>query len=113
MSQTDLNVANASGAVVRADLNDHFQALATNSSGSTAPTTTFPHQWWFDESNNDLNQRNAANTAWILVARKDSNGWTSYVQGSLITSLAARGVMGVAGRENLWWIDGIIGGGVP
>ena len=84
MSQTDLNVANASGAVVRADLNDHFQALATNSSGATSPTTTFPHQWWFDESTNDLKQRNVGNTAWILVARKDGSGWTPYRQGVLI-----------------------------
>ena len=84
MSQTDLNVANASGAVVRADLNDHFQALATNSSGATAPTTTFPHQWWFDESTNDLNQRNAGNMAWILVARKNESGWTPYLQGTLL-----------------------------
>ena len=90
MSQTDLNVANASGAVVRADLNDHFQALATNSSGATAPGTTFPHQWWFDESTNDLNQRNAGNTAWILVARKDGSGWTPYRQASLLGILATK-----------------------
>lgn len=90
MSQTDLNVANASGAVVRADLNDHLQALATNNSGATAPTTTFPHQWWFDESNNDLNQRNAGNTAWILVARKDGSGWTPYRQGTLLGILATK-----------------------
>ena len=90
MSQTDLNVANASGAVVRADLNDHFQALATNSSGAVAPTTTFPHQWWFDESTNDLNQRNAGNTAWVLVARKDGSGWTPYRQGTLLGILATK-----------------------
>lgn len=90
MSQTDLNVANASGAVVRADLNDHFQALATNSSGATAPGTTFPHQWWFDESTNDLNQRNAGNTAWILVARKDGSGWTPYRQAALLGILATK-----------------------
>ena len=90
MSQTDLNVANASGAVVRADLNDHFQALATNSGGATAPTTTFPHQWWFDESTNDLNQRNAGNTAWVLIARKDGSGWTPYRQGTLLGILATK-----------------------
>ncbi len=90
MTQTDLNVANASGAVVRADLNDHFQALATNSAGATAPTTTFPEQWWFDTSTNDLNQRNTGNTAWILVARKDGNGWTPYRQGTLLGILATK-----------------------
>jgi len=90
MSQTDLNVANASGAVVRADLNDHFQALVTNSSGATSPTTTFPHQWWFDESTNDLKQRNVGNTAWILVARKDGSGWTPYRQGTLLGILATK-----------------------
>lgn len=90
MSQTDLNVANASGAVVRADINDHLQALATNNSGATAPTTTFPHQWWFDESTNDLNQRNAGNTAWVLVARKDGSGWTPYRQTVLVGILSTK-----------------------
>lgn len=67
MSQTDLNAANASGAVFRSDMNAHLDALATLSSGSSAPSTTFANMWWADTSANILKRRNNANTAWISV----------------------------------------------
>jgi len=69
MAQNDMNVANQGFPAFRADLNDQLQALVTNSSGATAPATTFPHQWWLDTSTtpNTLRQRNAANDAWIAV----------------------------------------------
>jgi len=43
--------------------------LVTNSSGATAPSTTFPHQWWLDTSTtpSTLRQRNADNDAWIVI----------------------------------------------
>ena len=67
MSQTDMNVANATGAVVRADVNAPLDALVTLSSGGTAPTTTFAGMWWADTSTGLLKQRNAANTAWVTI----------------------------------------------
>lgn len=81
MSQHDFDIANAAGAVVRADLNAVLEAIATQNAGSSAPSTTFAHQWWLDEANNLLKQRNAANTLWVTVALKDSNGWTPYYRG--------------------------------
>ena len=87
MSQEDYNVANADGATVRADINAQLGAIATNNSGPTAPTTTFANMWWYDTATNDLNQRNEANTAWVLVARKDpTTGWIPYRQGLLLNS---------------------------
>lgn len=83
MAQHDMNIANASGAVVRADINDAFEAIATQNSGSTAPSTTFAHQWWMDESTNILKIRNAANTAWINVATKSGSTWT--LVGAILT----------------------------
>lgn len=65
MAQADYNVDNASGAVVRADINTQLQAVATNNSGATAPSVTYPRQWWPDETSGRLKQRNASNTAWI------------------------------------------------
>ncbi len=94
MSQVDYNVANADGATVRADINAQLGAIATNNSGATAPTTTFANMWWFDTATNDLNQRNEANTAWVLVARKDGSGWTPYFQGVLL-ALANTTVPGI------------------
>lgn len=67
MSQNDFIIENAPGATVRADMNSALQALASNSSGATAPTVTYPYQWWADTTNNILKQRNGANTAWINV----------------------------------------------
>lgn len=66
MSQHDLDVANQSGALFRADLNLALQAQATNQSGSGEPSPTFPCQWWADTSTGLLKQRNTANTAWVV-----------------------------------------------
>lgn len=62
-----MNIANADGATVRADLNNALQALATVSSGAAAPATTFAYMLWADTTNGKLMIRNAANSAWIEV----------------------------------------------
>jgi hypothetical protein len=69
MAQGDMNIANQGFPAFRADLNDQLEALVTNSSGATAPSTTFPHQWWLDTSTtpSTLRQRNADNDAWIVI----------------------------------------------
>lgn len=90
MAQHDYDIANADGATVRADLNSLFDAVASNNSGASAPSTTFAHQWWFDETAGELNQRNAANTAWVKVAKKDGSGWTPYRQGALLGTAAVK-----------------------
>ena len=46
--QHDGVIANASGAAVRADLNNALAALITNSSGATSPATTYAFQFWAD-----------------------------------------------------------------
>lgn len=66
MSQGDQNLANQSGASFRTDLNAELQALVSNSSGASAPATTYAYQWWADTTNGLLKQRNAANTGWII-----------------------------------------------
>ena len=48
MSQNDMSLANASGAAFRSDLNNALQALASVSSGSSAPSTTYAFQVWLD-----------------------------------------------------------------
>jgi hypothetical protein len=64
MSQNDFTLANQGFPSMRADMNSAFQALASNNSGATAPTTTFAHQWWYDTTSSLLMIRNAGNTAW-------------------------------------------------
>lgn len=67
MAQADFNIENQSGASFRADLNNQLSAIATNSSGATAPTTTFAFMWWADTANDALKIRNAANNGWVTV----------------------------------------------
>lgn len=67
MSQHDLDIANASGASVRSDLNNALQALGSRQSGSSAPSTTYAHMLWVDTTNGVLKRRNAANSGWLLV----------------------------------------------
>ena len=69
MAQGTLNIINQGFPSFRADLNDQLEALATLSSGPTAPTTTYPFQLWVDTSVNPpvLKQRNAANNAFVLL----------------------------------------------
>lgn len=72
MSQHDMDVANAAGATVRADLNAALVALVGLSSGAAAPGTMFAYQWWADTTNNVLKQRNAANSAWRIRGTLDT-----------------------------------------
>jgi hypothetical protein len=76
MSQSNYNIPNQSAPAVRAQLNSVFGSIATNNSGSAAPSTTFAHQWWYDTTTNILRQRNAANSAWIDIGTFDQTGGT-------------------------------------
>ena len=77
MSQHDFNIANQGFPATRADINNAFQAIASNSSGATAPATTYANMWWYDTANNKMYLRNEADSAWIEVATIDqtNNEW--------------------------------------
>lgn len=66
MAQHDMIIDNASGYVVRQDVNTALQALAGLSSGTNAPTMTYAYQWWADTTAGVLRQRNAGNTGWVV-----------------------------------------------
>ena len=68
MSQHDLTIDNQGFPAFRSDLNNALQALGSNSSGTSAPSTTFANQLWYDTTNDILKIRNADNDAWIAVA---------------------------------------------
>jgi hypothetical protein len=77
MAQHDMNIANQGFPATRADLNNALQAIATNNSGTSAPSTTFANQWFYNTSTNKLFIRNEANSAFIEVATLDqtNNEW--------------------------------------
>lgn len=88
MSQNDFVIANANGATVRADINSALQALASLSSGASAPGTTYANQLWHDETNDLLKIRDEANTAWITIASKVGTTWIPYRDGTAIGTIA-------------------------
>ena len=71
MSQNDFTIANQTFPNTRTDINSALQALASTSSGSSAPSTTFANQLWYDTSANTLYIRNEDNDANITIAVLD------------------------------------------
>lgn len=87
-AQHDYSIANGPGATVRTDINDAFSAVASNNSGATEPSSTFPNMWWMDTSTNILKQRTNANDAWVNVASKSGTTWIPYRSGTLIGTVS-------------------------
>lgn len=73
MAQADGIVSNASGAAVRADINNQLAAVFTNHSGTNAPSTTYAYQFWADTTNAQLKIRNSGNSAWITLRGLDGS----------------------------------------
>lgn len=67
MAQHDYDVANGTGAAVRADINALAQAIASLNSGTSAPSVTIANMLWYDSTNALLKIRNPGNTAWVLI----------------------------------------------
>jgi len=89
MSQHDFTVDNGAGVAVRADINLALKALASQSSGASAPSPTFPAQVWADTGTGRLKQRDAANANWVdkgpidgAMAPLDSPVFTGQPQGN-------------------------------
>ena len=90
MAQHDYDIANQTGANFRADLNNALDAIVSNNSGSSEPSTTFAYEWWIDTSANVLKLRNSANNAWItlplsITASNETSGALT-VNGNLTTT---------------------------
>lgn len=75
MSQHDFTIANQGFPGFRSDLNNALQALASHSSGSSAPSPTFTYQLWVDTSTAPavLKLRNGDNDAWISIGNVDTS----------------------------------------
>lgn len=73
MAQSDQTVQNATFPAVRADINDNFAALFSQSSGPSAPAVTVAYQPWIDTSASPAvwNIRNGTNTGWVTIGTLD------------------------------------------
>lgn len=76
MSQHDYSIANQGFPAFRSDLNDALAALASSSSGTSAPSTPYANQLWMDTTSHILKVRNEDNDAWIDVATFDQTSDT-------------------------------------
>lgn len=88
MAQHDYVIANDTAANVRADINTALQAIASNNSGASAPSTTYANQWWYDTSTDTLKIRSEANDAWISAGylNQTSGQFFPIVGGVTVTS---------------------------
>ena len=106
MAQHDYDIANQSGSSFRADLNNALDAIVSNNSGSSEPSTTFAYEWWIDTSNNLLKLRNSANNAWITIpisiTADNSTPGALTVNGNLNTT----GSVDINGQELILDADG-------
>ena len=75
MSQHDFSIANQTASNARADINNALQALASNNSGNSAPSTTYANMWWYENDTNLLKIRNESDNGWISVAYLDGSNW--------------------------------------
>lgn len=76
MSQHDFDIAAGDitgGTSFRTAVNAALQALASNSAGTTEPTTMYPYQPWADTTSGFMKFRNAANSAWISAWKLDGS----------------------------------------
>ena len=96
MSQHDFNIANQSFPATRVDLNNALQALATNSSGATAPATPYANQWWYDTDTSTLKLRDEADAGWLEFATIDqaTGDWTLAHDVDVTGTLTADGLVG-------------------
>ena len=84
MSQNDFNIANQGFPSFRSDLNSALQALASLSSGDTAPTTTYANQLWYETDTNTSYIRDEANSAWLaLMVIDQATGSPSFTAGNV------------------------------
>jgi len=97
MSQHDFVIANQTANSARLDINSGLQALASNNSGDSEPSTTYANMWWYETDSNLLKIRNENDSAWINVAYVDqtNNVYSVLDETKLVnTSGAQTGLLG-------------------
>lgn len=82
MSQHDFNIANQLFPATRTDINNALVALATNSSGGTAPASPQTYQFWLDTSATPA-IKIYDGTDWITIGTLDTVGNTFAPSGAI------------------------------
>lgn len=83
MATHDYVIANQGFPSFRSDLNSVLQAIVSNNSNATAPSTTYAYQMWYDTNTNNWYMRNADNDAWITLATfNQTNDTVNFIDSS-------------------------------
>ena len=91
MTQHDYVIANQSFPSTRTDLNNVLQAIVSNNSGTSAPSTTFANQLFYNSSTNVLSIRNEDNDAFIPLMQFDQSADVAATLATVIDILDASG----------------------
>ena len=67
MATHDYVIDNATAPAVRADINSALQAIVSNNSNTSAPSTTFANMFWYETDTNWFYMRNEDDDAWIKL----------------------------------------------
>ena len=68
MANHDYVIANQGFPSFRSDLNNVLQAVVSNNSSASEPSTKYAYQMWYETDTNVWKMRNGANNAWIPLA---------------------------------------------
>ena len=91
MAQHDMNIANQSFPSTRTDINNALAAIVSTHSGTSAPSTTFANQIWYDSSANIIYIRNEDNDANIPLLQLDQSSDVAATLATIIDVLDASG----------------------
>ena len=91
MAQHDYVIDNQSFPATRTDLNNVLQAIVSNNSGTSAPSTTFANQLFYNSSTNVLSIRNEDNDAFIPLMQFDQSADVAATLATVIDILDASG----------------------
>jgi hypothetical protein len=83
MATHDYVIDNQSASAFRGDLNSVLQAILTQNSSATAPTTATANMIWYDTANKQLKKRNEAGSAWITLGTINEGAGTFTTTGTL------------------------------
>ena len=107
MSQHDFNIANQTASATRVDLNNALGALASLSSGTAAPATTFANMLWYETDTNWLWVRNEADSAWVRFAYfNQSTNQSAFVDDTQIVNTSGTQVGLLGDQTTATWQSG-------
>jgi hypothetical protein len=92
MATHDYVISNQSSLSARGDINSVLQAILTNNSNGTAPTTTAANMLWYDTSSNELKMRDESDSGWIVIAYLDQTNDRMQVRSDVIQAASAGGI---------------------